>query len=205
MITLSNPNSLQTITYVALGDSLSSGVGSNDYKKTITYIFANHLSEIKKNSVNFYNFAFSGATTDDLINKQLEEAIKINPDYITLFIGTNDIHSLIPAKKFEENIKIILDNLSKKTKAKIIVFNLPYLGFNNLILPPYDIFFDIKIRQFNSILEKICLQKNLILVDLYTPTKNDFSKEANFYSADEFHPSEKGYLLWGSLIISNNY
>lgn len=202
LINIPKLNSANKITYVSLGDSLSSGVGSNDYKKTLTYIFADNLS--KKTSVDFINLALSGATTSDLINNQLSKAIKLNPDYITLFIGTNDIHNLIPAKKFEENIDIILEKLTKETKAKIIVFNLPYLGSEDLITAPYNILFDSKTREFNVILENICTGKNITLIDLYTPTK-EFSKKIDFYSEDGFHPSSEGYLLWGNLLKDNNF
>lgn len=202
-INISNLNSTNKIIYVALGDSLSSGVGSDDYKKTITYIFADNLS--KTTSVGFINLAVSGATTSDLIKNQLSEAINLNPDYITLFIGTNDIHNLVSSKKFEENINVILEKLTKETRAKIVVFNLPYLESDNLILPPYDLFFDARTKEFNSVLEKICKDKNLTLVDLYTPTKKVFSKNKDFYSEDGFHPSSEGYLLWGTLLKDNNF
>lgn len=201
-INIPKSNSVKTLTYVSLGDSLSTGVGSDDYKKTITYIFADNLS--KKASVNFINLAISGATTSDLIDTQLNEAVELNPDYITLFIGTNDIHNLTSNKKFEENMNYILEKLTQETKAKIIVFNLPYLGSDSLILLPYNLFFDIRTKEFNSILEKIYKDKNLTLIDLYTPTKEIFSKDKSFYSEDGFHPSSEGYLLWGSLFKDNN-
>lgn len=202
-ITIPKLNSTNKITYVALGDSLSSGVGSGDYKKTITYLFADSLS--KKESVDFENLAFSGATTNDLVSTKLSEAVKLNPDYITIFIGTNDIHNLMPSKRFEDNMTFILDNLIRRTKAKIIVFNLPYLGSDNLILPPYNLFFDARTKEFNSVLEKICKDKNLTLIDFYIPTKEIFSKNANFYSEDGFHPSSEGYLLWGNLLNDKNF
>lgn len=202
-IFLPNFSSQKNINYIALGDSLSSGVGSSDYKKTITYIFADNLSQ--KTTVNFYNLAIPGATSESLINTQLENAIKLKPDYISLFIGINDIHSLVSGKKFEKNMTYILDKLAKETRAKIIVFNLPYLGSDQLILPPYNLFFDAKTQEFNSILKKICTNKNLTIVDLYTPTKEIFSKNTDFYSKDGFHPSEEGYLLWGSLLKDKSF
>lgn len=193
-----NPNFQNTIKYVAMGDSLTVGLGSNKITQTYPFIFAQSLS--KNMSVSLVDLAIRGATSTDLINLQLDKAIVENPNYVSLFIGINDVHSLMTNKKFEDNINYITTILMEKTPAKIIILNIPYLGSKDLILFPYNIFFDYRTQEFNKILSKITSEKNLTLIDLYTPTKEIFSKQPNFYSFDNFHPSGDGYMLWGSLL-----
>lgn len=197
-ISFPNPNFQNNIKYVALGDSLTNGVGSDNINNTLVFIFAQKLSQ--NMSVSLINLAVNGVTTDDLIKFQLNKAIEKKPNYVTLFIGINDIHNHISVKKFQQNMDLILNRLTRETEGRIIVFNLPYLGSGNLILPPFNIFFDYKTKQFNQVISRIVSEKNITLVDIYTPTKETFSKKSSFYSSDEFHPSKDGYIFWGSLL-----
>ncbi len=201
-ISFKNPNFQNSIKYVALGDSLTRGVGSSNINDTLAFVFAQKLSQ--KMSVSLANLAVSGATTDDLISYQLDKAVKENPNYITLFIGTNDIHNLTSASKFDENMNYIINTLRKISSAKIIVFNIPYLGSKSLILFPYNLLLDYQIKQYNKILANLCENNNITLIDIYNPTKEKFSKQSNFYSSDNFHPSAEGYLLWGTLISTKD-
>lgn len=197
-VTLKNSNFQNTVKYVALGDSLSVGVGSNDQTKTLPYIVAGKISE--QMSVTLINLAISGATTQDVIVDQLDKAASQKPNYITLLIGTNDIHSLISPSKFEAQMSYIINFLTKNTSAKIIIFNIPYLGSENLILFPYNFILNYQVQRYNNVLTNLSKTNQITLIDLYTPTKESFSKQANFYSSDNFHPSEEGYLMWGSLV-----
>ena len=195
------PN-VKTIKYVALGDSLTAGVGSLDYQKTFPYLLAQNLAQ--KNNVDLINLAVPGAKTQDLIDSQINQAIKLQPDYITLLIGINDIHGLISAKKFETNFSEIINQLAEKTKAKIIVINLPYLGGKNLIFPPYDYYFKQKTEQFNKIIKTQAENKSVCQIDLFSQTNDLFSKNIQLYSTDFFHPSAKGYQLWANIIYANS-
>lgn len=197
-INIKNSNFQNTVKYVAIGDSLTFGVGSNDMKKTLPYIFADKVS--KQMSVTFVNLAVTGATTNNVIYNQLSETKLQKPNYVTIFIGINDLHSLTSPLTFKMNMDYIINFLKEQTQAKIIMFNIPYLGSNNLVLFPYNVLIDYQTNQYNKILKDISKQNNITLIDIYTPTKNNFSKQSNFYSSDNFHPSAQGYVLWGSLI-----
>lgn len=198
-IELKNSNFQNTVKYAALGDSLSVGIGSIDYRNALPYIIASKLSQ--QMSVSLYNFAVMGATADAVRVMQLEKAIAVEPNYVTVFIGTNDVHKLDPVDTFESELDYIIKNLKERTKAKIIVFNVPLLGNNNLVWFPYNIFFDIQIRQYNQVISRVAQKYEVNLIDLYTPTKNDFANRKNFYSVDDFHPSGEGYQMWGTLVI----
>jgi len=197
-ILFKNTNFQTTVKYVAIGDSLSVGIGSSELAKTLPYEVATKIS--KQMSVSLVNLAVKGATVDSVIAYQLERAVAQKPNYITVFIGTNDLHFLKSPSKFESEMNYIIGFLTKNTQAKIIVLNIPYLGSDDLILFPYNVFFDYQVRQYNFAIARVCRTYNLTLIDLYTPTKTIFSKTPNFYSSDNFHPSGDGYLMWGTLI-----
>jgi len=202
-LTLENKQQDEILSYIALGDSLSAGVGSDDPTKTFTYIYASNLSHTY-GQVTLTNLALPGGTTTDVINSQLPETINKNPDYITLLIGTNDMHNKRTLKGFYENYYYILSELLSKTDAQITVLNIPYLGSSKVVYPPFSILLNWRTKQYNKIIENVINDigdKNRIkFIDLYKNTYSLSKSELNYYSADEFHPSGKAYVIWGNLI-----
>lgn len=196
---LGNTKSKVIIKYVALGDSLTAGVGSSNDNNTFPFIIAQKLVR-NNNEVLLINLGEPGATTVEVISRQLSQAIKENPDYITLLIGINDMHNFQSLSRFQINFQFIVSELKERTHAKITVINIPYLGSDMLIYPPYNFIFELRTKQFNEIINKISLEKNVKYVDLYSQTNQLFKKNNRLYSSDQFHPSSEGYKLWGELI-----
>lgn len=191
----------KTVKYVAIGDSLSAGVGSQDYKQTFTYYIAQTLA--KTSNVTFVDLAVPGATTQNLINNQLDNTVKQNPDFVTVLIGVNDIHNFVPPNQFAKNYQTIIQTLLNKTHAQVVVINIPYLGSNKLIYPPFSFLFDLATRYYDGIIKNLSKNPRVQLVDLYDGEKILFENNNMLYSSDQFHPSEKGYKLWGQIINGN--
>lgn len=185
--------------YIALGDSLSAGVGSNDPQKTFVYQFAQNLLK-KYSPVEVIDLAQPGATTSDLIETHLPQTIIIKPDYITLLIGINDIHNKSSLENFRKNYSYIINQLTTQTKARITLINLPYLGSDKIAHFPFNILLNFRTRQFNNIINSLARENNLKVVDLYNGTRQQFVNNQNLYSTDLFHPSGEGYILWSKLI-----
>jgi len=201
-LTFENPNNSGTVKYIALGDSLSAGVGSEKTETTIVYQFASNLSK-DYGKVAVLNLALPGGTTEDVIKDQLPRAINEKPDYVTLLIGINDIHNKFTDGQFTANYSYILNELLTKTEARIVVINLPYLGSPKAVRFPYNWMLNERTKEFNGKISGVIskLSNNRIrLVDLYGRTYKTFNKDPKSYSPDLFHPSEEGYLEWSRII-----
>ncbi len=191
-IVIGNRSGSQTIKYIALGDSLTEGVGVSNYKNSYPYLIAQKLSS--KNNVTLINLAHVGDTSSDVLANQLPKALSLKPDLITLLIGVNDIHNLKSLTQFKENLIQIVSPL-KKGGAKIYLLSIPYLGSDKIVYFPYNFILDFRTKQFNNVIKIVSTEYGVKYIDLYS-----LSKSANFYSSDQFHPSDKGYILWGTLI-----
>lgn len=189
------------LTYVLLGDSLLDGVGVIDPGNTLPAIFASNLQNQGK-SGKVIKLAQAGATTKDVINNQLQETIELYPDNILVLIGTNDIHNTIPSWEFKKQYQNLIETLSSKTRAQITLVNIPYIGSDQILLPPWNRILDWRMQQFNQIIKEIAQKNQVSLIDLYTPTRQQFEKSSDLYSVDQFHPSDKGYKLWADIIQS---
>lgn len=194
------------VKYTALGDSLTAGVGSTNVNDTFAYQYALKLSA-KSEKVSLYNLAQPGGTTVNVIKDQLPATLEIKPDYVTLLIGTNDIHNKRFIKDFRENYTYILSELLTKTNAHITVMTIPYLGSPKLVHPPFDYLLDFRTKQFNKVISEVVANVNsserVKLTDLYTQSNETSKQNTNYYSSDLFHPSNEGYLLWGKIINAN--
>lgn len=200
--TLNDSGKDPVLTYVALGDSLTSGVGSETIADTYVFQFAERLSK-SSNKVQAYNLGIPGARTDEILNYELPQIIKLKPDVITLLVGINDIHDKKQIKVFEENYSTILNILIKETSAKIYIITIPLLGSNYILLPPFNTFMRYKTKHFN---EAIYVAVNNVsdsrikVLDLYKYSYKFSQSDLKYYSRDLYHPSGYGYSLWGDFL-----
>ena len=197
--TLDNPQKEGVIKYVALGDSLTAGVGSDDVKSTFVYQVASNFSK-QFGKVEAVNLGQPGATSEDLIVDQLSVAIDEKPDYVTLLIGVNDIHNKVKVADYKSRLSYILNELLTKTNTRIILINLPYLGALDVVPYPLNDALDLRTREFNKVVAELGHDDRIKLVDLYTPSYQPFLENLSYYASDHFHPSDEGYLLWGKVI-----
>lgn len=192
---------LKNLVFVAIGDSLTAGVGADKYEDSYPYLLAQKL--IKDDTVTLKNFSFPGARTDGLIKNLLSPAIAENPDIISLLIGVNDVHGNVFASKFKKNYQYILERLTKETNAKIYAISIPAIGSDKLILPPYRYYYNWKTVKFNNIIKELAGDYNIKYVDLNTAAVESFKKNDEYYTVDLFHPSAAGYSLWAKIIYDN--
>ena len=197
-----NKMASSSLTYVALGDSLTAGVGANKLEEAYPYLLAKYFAG-NNYQINVKLRVVPGAKTRDLVNGLLPRVINDNPDIVTVLIGVNDIHGEISKSEFRKNYDEILSRLTKETKAKIYVVSIPYIGASNLLLPPYNYIFDSKTKDYNKIVLELSEKYGLKYIDLYTKTESLFKESGSHYSADFFHPSAEGYKIWSDLIYAD--
>src|SRR5687767_7655482 len=104
------------VRYVALGDSTGAGVGARN-GGYVARIFS-RIEAVRSGST-LTNLCVSGATSADVLNRQLERGVAANPNLVTLGIGINDIGHGVELEEFAENYDTILKRLKEGTRATI--------------------------------------------------------------------------------------
>lgn len=69
------------------------------------------------------NAGVSGDTTQDLLDR-LPEVLNLNPDWILLMVGTNDMlnsNKFISYDDYEKKLKLIVDKLQKKGVPVVLI------------------------------------------------------------------------------------
>ncbi|TGL88637.1 SGNH/GDSL hydrolase family protein [Leptospira congkakensis] len=131
-------NSIKTPKVVFLGDSITHGRVSYDYVDSIA----------KNPNLSNYQIINEGINSRLTVQilEQLENLKKLNPDYVFLLIGTNDLKATLSSEEYDRyaslwklkepvteesfvnNLTKIIQTIQKETKAKLIVFSPPVLG-----------------------------------------------------------------------------
>ena len=189
------PTSAGPIVYVALGDSTGSGVGAREGGYVVRLF--KRLVERRPGS-RLTNLCVSGATTADLLRDQLQRGIAANPDLVTVGIGINDIGHGLTLEQFSKNYEEILSTLREKTRAQIVVTNIPDVSSAPRIPASVRNQYQQQIMRYSRRLEEIAARHGATVFDVYSITHAELASHPEYFSADGFHPSDDGYEMWAT-------
>ena len=141
----------------------------------------------------FIDLGISGNRAENLRDRWTEDAIKIQPDVISILIGINDTwhrateKNWMPHEYFEECYRGILERIKKETNAKIIMLE-------QFLLPvPDKEFFHVDLDPKIQVTRKLARE----YADVFIPLDGLFAAacvgtEPTEFAADGVHPTAKG-------------
>jgi lysophospholipase L1-like esterase len=188
------------VRYVALGDSTVEGVGASG--PDLNYVSRLHARlRARYPNARVTNLGVGGATSADVMSAQLERAIKLRPDVVTLSIGPNDITSGVPVARYEQNLEDILGRLRRETAALIVVNLIPDLAVTpRFAKSPHVGLVGRQAVQFNETLARKGREHGVALVDLYLASREEVPRQPMLLWRDGYHPSDAGYARWAELM-----
>jgi len=188
------------LVYVALGDSTVEGIGAS--RPETNYVSRLHarLSAVYPRA-RVVNLGVGGARSADVVRGQLERAILLRPNLVTLSIGPNDITGRVPLKDYERNVDTILRRLTQETSAVVVVNLLPDLAvtprFRGRDVAPAVGGLTVR---FNEALGGVARAYGVEVIDLYQPSREEIPLRPELVSSDGYHPSDLGYARWAELM-----
>jgi acyl-CoA thioesterase I len=190
------------VLYVALGDSTVEGVGASSPERNYVSRLHERLRTIYPHA-RMTNLGVGGATSADVLLRQLDRAIGLRPHLVTLAIGPNDITTRVSAATYEKNVDTILGRLRHETAAVVVVNLIPDLA----VTPRFSQSRarDAVGRQtivFNEALERKARTHGAELVDLYAASQRELPQHPELVWSDGYHPSDAGHARWAELVWS---
>ncbi|WP_214881281.1 MULTISPECIES: GDSL-type esterase/lipase family protein [unclassified Exiguobacterium] len=184
--------------YVALGDSLTRGVGSTSgagYVQPVSTV-------LEEDGVRNQNLAISGARTEDLLRQLEQPEVRRtieNARYITLTIGGNDLFNRGEnVDNFEEvdiqqvitdaktNLETIFSEIRSLNDSATIVYIGLYNPFQN---DENGQAFNQLILDWNASAKQLANAQNINVIDPFSYI-SDLSRDL---ATDQFHPSDRTY------------
>ena len=147
------------------------------------------------------NLGVAGATSYDVLEVQVADAIALRPHLVTLSIGPNDITSERSLWAYARDIDGILGALIRGTTAVVVVNLIPDLTvtprFKGKEIEPLV---HKHVVAFNEILASRAHAYGAEIVDLYIASRQEVPRRPELIGADGYHPSDEGYARWAELM-----
>lgn len=188
------------LVYVALGDSTVQGIGASS--PATNYVSRLHARLLERYpNARMVNLGVGGATSRDVVERQLEPAVALKPHLLTLSIGPNDITSRVTVKAYADNMDTILGRLAADTSAVIVVNLLPDLA----VTPRFRARELASVvgrlsTEFNEALASVAKRHGVAVVDLYAASRREVPGHPELLARDGYHPSDLGYARWAELM-----
>jgi lysophospholipase L1-like esterase len=199
---LSISHANESIRYVALGDSYTIGMGVES-NETWPAQLADKLKEAGVDIHLDHNLGQSGWTSQQVIEGQLPLLEKLQPNFVTLLIGTNDWFRGSSSRVFSERINTLLDELEKEISptGKLLLVTMPEFscspagskwGYGKSAING--------ITRLNKILRSAAQSRSIPMVDIF-PLSRELCSQPGMFAQDGLHPSALQYSRWVELIF----
>jgi lysophospholipase L1-like esterase len=151
-------------TYVAMGDSFTAGTDPSEPR------WADELAESLGGR--YVNLAEVGATSEQVENEQLEQALALSPDVVTLVCGANDVLF--------------------STRPDVMIMTATYPDISRFLdlRPRSRIRVEIGMRRFNAACRKVANRHKVVLLEGFD---HPVTEERTSFAADGFHLGEEGH------------
>jgi lysophospholipase L1-like esterase len=187
------------VRYVALGDSYTIGTSVSETER-----FPNQLVERLRGTVDLElvdNLGVNGFTSTELIGIELPQLKNLDPDFVTLLIGVNDVVQRVSEQRYTENVEYIFGELLKDLPPeRVVVVSIP-----DYTRTPRGADFGqpdaqrAAISRFNEIMESQAAERGIAFVDISVVADRTGANPA-LVARDQLHPSGEQYSRWVDFI-----
>ena len=143
------------------------------------------------------NLGVNGFTSRDVIEMELPQLDRLEPEFASILVGVNDVVQGVPAEEYEANAATILDALRARLPAdRIVAVSTP----DYTVTPQGAAYGDpavqsAGIRRNNSILEQLASERGIAFVDIHDLSLRA-ATDGSLVADDGLHPSGAQYGLW---------
>ena len=193
------PPTQPALRYVALGDSYTIGTALDSAADRWPEQLVERLQTVAGSPLLelVANLGVNGFTTRNVIDVELPQLARLEPQFASLLIGVNDVVQRVPPETYEANAAAILDALLVTlVPSRIVTAATP----DYTVTPQGASYGDpvtqsAGIRRNNAILERLAAERGIAYVDTF-----DISLRAGtdrrLVADDGLHPSGAQYALW---------
>ncbi len=184
-----------------LGDSTIAGVGAATQQDGLAGNLARELGERLHRGVAWRAVGESGATSHDLIERFLDEAVSAPFDLVFLSVGANDALGLRSRSAFGRDIRHLIGAL-RDTSPQAIVLMSSLPAFFRFELLPNPLKRNLY-RHSRSLEGEARAIVGRLEHARMSPPPPPYSE--GFFARDLFHPSEIGYRDWARFAIDDAF
>jgi lysophospholipase L1-like esterase len=182
--------------YVALGDSYTIGTSVHPSARWPDQLVA-ALAARQPGLRLVANLGVDGYTSADVIRDELPRLDELEPGFVTLLVGVNDVIRGVAGASYETNIRVILDAfLSRLPPERILTIATP----DYTVTPAGADYGDPTSRRaeivgVNATMRRLSAERGIAFVDTFDVSGRAAS-DRSLVADDGLHPSGAQYALW---------
>ena len=172
--------------YVALGDSFTAGLEPGQPR------WPDELA--RELGGRYVNLASVGATSEEVERDQLERALELQPDVVTLVCGANDVlfNTRPDSEAYAARLSRMFARLRRELpKVQIVTATYPDVTRFLALRPRTRARVEEGMERFNAAVRRVARRHDVVLMESFDhpawPTQREI------YAADGFHPSAEGH------------
>jgi lysophospholipase L1-like esterase len=185
--------------YVALGDSFTEGIGDPEPRSAGGHRgWADRVAEVlsaKTDDFAYANLAIRGRLLQQIIDEQVEPALELRPDLVTISAGGNDI--IRPGTDPDD----IADRLEgaigrlRSDGATVVLFNGPDIGMTPVLRRSRG-----KVAIYNENLRAIAQRHDAIIADMWALRE---LQDPRMWAPDRLHFSPVGHHTIARMVLDS--
>jgi len=184
--------------YVAIGDSFTEGIGDPEPQSPGgSRGWADRVAEVLSESVDdlaYANLAIRGRLLGQILDEQIEPALELRPDLITISAGGNDI---IRPGSDPDAVSSRLEGAVERLRsdgATVVLFNGPDLGMTPVLGRIRG-----KVAIYNENLQYIALKHDAVIANMWALRE---LKDSRMWAPDRLHFSPLGHHTIARMVLS---
>lgn len=183
--------------YVAIGDSFTEGIGDPEPKSPGGHRgWADRVAEVLSTQTDdfaYANLAVRGRLLRQIIDEQVEPALELRPDLITISAGGNDIlRPNTDADEIAHRLERAVERL-RSDGATVVLFNGPDIGTTPMMRRVRG-----KVAIYNENLRAIAQRHDLIMADMWALRE---LKDTRMWAPDRLHFSPIGHNTVARMVL----
>lgn len=186
--------------FVVMGDSTAVSQGG-EYSQGFAAMTAAYLAN--GHTVTWSNLAVPGSRAADVNQRQMPEALTLQPDVALLAVGANDVIHLTNIGDVVASLAHSIDALHKQNPNMVIVLTgSPDMGSVPRFPQPLRWLAGERTKQLNARIVEMTNQKSVLFAPIAAETGQYFRSHPEAFASDKFHPTTEGYSKWTPVIIN---
>lgn len=184
--------------FAALGDSFTEGIGDPEPKSPGGHRgWADRVAEVLSDQTEdfaYANLAIRGRLLDQILAEQVEPALELRPDLITISAGGNDIiRPNTDPDDIADRLEVGIARL-RSDDATVVLFNGPDIGMTPVLGRIRG-----KVAIYNENLRTIAQRHDVIVADMWGLRE---LKDPRMWAADRLHFSPIGHTTIARMVLT---
>lgn len=179
----------------ALGDSTLTGPGADNADDIWVRVVARRMVAELGCGLELRSLAVGGATAAEVVAEQLQPAVDFAPHVALVSVGANDVIRGVPMRRFAAQLDHIVSALAD-AGALVWCSGVGDLGTIPRLAPPLRQVVSRLGRRADRIHAEVARRHGALKSEQWGDARTRFRTDRELWSADRFHPSPAGHLVW---------